>query len=423
MVQSGQRIAQNVWTLNESAIRADKRRVTLSSKVRGGECSASQTQTGPHREARGARLIGGAQRLGRPTLIALRDLTPGQLASWSELAQRAVEPNPFFEPEFVLPAARHLDAGHVALLVARDGAGEWLACMPVARHITYGRRRLPVFAAWRDPRYGCLGTPLVARSAVQVGVERLLEQALRASRAGVVALPLLGDDGPVAEGLRLALAAHGRRPAWRRGVKRAVMHRSTLEGGTAGLVTSRHRRDLGRLARRLSETLGAPLEATETSSLDGAVERFLTLEEAGWKGSRRTALICDHAHTLFFREMCAGFRAAGRLQLLELGTPETTVSAKCNLLSGEGVFCFRIAFDSAFAHFRPGLQLELRMLEVFRESMSQSFIDSCASPDSKLFANLWPERRPIGSYLVAANGAVSWAVRQGIAHLTSLDPD
>ena len=79
--------------------------------------------------------------IGVPTrLISLSDLSDEQVDAWRRLAARAAEPNPFFEPEFVLPAAARSTDGRGALLVLeRDG--EWLACLPVrpARHPSSGR--------------------------------------------------------------------------------------------------------------------------------------------------------------------------------------------------------------------------------------------------------------------------------------------
>ena len=50
------------------------------------------------------------------------------------------------------------------------------------------------------------------------------------------------------------------------------------------------------------------------------------------------------------------FRAAGRLQLLALTAGERTAALKCNLLAGDEVFCFKIAYDEAYARFSPGVQ-------------------------------------------------------------------
>jgi CelD/BcsL family acetyltransferase involved in cellulose biosynthesis len=345
----------------------------------------------------------GGSRTTTSSTIALRDLSARDLAAWRELASQAAEPNPFFEPEFVLTAARHLGDAHVELLVVHE-AGQWLACMPVRHGVRFGRARMPALSSWRH-LYCFLGTPLVARSAVDDATERLLEHAMRASRMGVLVLRTLGEDGPVKPAL---LGALGREPAMRRSFSRAVLHRD----GDA-VVSSRHRRDLRRLARRLGETLGDPLEVRDVSDDDAHIDGFLALEAAGWKGERGTAM-ASAGHGPFFRELCEQFRAAGRLQLLVLTSGERAVSYKCNLLTPEAVFCFKIAFDESLGRFRPGLQLELRMLEIFREQMSQAWMDSCADPDSKLFEHLWPERRPIGSYVISSSRALSWTIDHAV---------
>jgi CelD/BcsL family acetyltransferase involved in cellulose biosynthesis len=200
-----------------------------------------------------------------------------------------------------------------------------------------------------------------------------------------------------------------------------VLRRAELAGGSDSLISSRHRRDLRRLARRLGEELGAPLELSDVSGRAAAVERFLALEASGWKGQQETALLSRLEHADFFRDVCAAFRAAGRLQLLEFGTTERVVSGQCSLLAGDAVFHFKIAFDESAGHYRPGLQLELRMVDLFSEHMPQTWIDSCADPDSGLFRSFWPQRRRIGSYVIASNRAISWMIDHGAAHLGLAD--
>lgn len=348
--------------------------------------------------------------------LMLDELEPRHLAAWRELAGRAVEPNPFFEPDCLLPAARYLATSRVGLVVVEGGDREWLACMPVVSRLQLRRARVPVWSAWRHV-HGPLGTPLVARSAVEPATERLLEQALRLSRLRLVALPWLGEDGPVAAGLLAALRARGRRPVLHRSFERAMMRRPTLAGGVEVLLGRGHRRDLARLERRLAEQLDAPVEVRDESGSGAAVDLFLAVEASGWKGEQGTAFASQAGHDQFFRELCTRFRETGRLQMLTLGSAERTVSFKCNLLAGDGVFCFKIAFDESFARYRPGLQLELRMLELFRDRMEQAWMDSCAAPNSPLFEHLWPERRQIGSYLIAANGALAWTIARGAPYL------
>src|ERR1019366_2430848 len=272
--------------------------------------------------------------------------------------------NPFFEPEFVLPAARHLGGSDVGLLVVEGHDREWLACMPVIPRLKRGRTTLPAITAWRAPPYGCLGTPLVAEPTVELATERLIEHALHRSRVGIVALPWLGDEGPVAAAVRGRPAtrhAPFERPVWRRG------SRADLEG----TLSPHHRREIRRLARRLEEELGAPLRVRDEAERAGSVEDFMTVEASGWKGQRGTALNANEAHARFFREMCAAFRASRRLQLLEL---------------------------------------EVRMIELFQQRMDQTWMDSCAPAGNKAFEQLWPERQPIASYVLAASRTVSWLI-------------
>lgn len=350
------------------------------------------------------------------TFLAVNELGAPEIGAWRELADNAVEPNPFFEPEFVVPAARYLGGDGVRLLTVRAADGAWLACMPVHADVRVRHAHLPGLIAWRH-LYCFLGTPLVDRSAVELATERLLDVALHASHLGVVVLPWLGDDGPVSAGLQSALQACGRRPALHRTFERAAMRRATLAGGVDALISSRHRRDLGRLARRLADELGGPIELRDQSECAAGVDEFLALEASGWKGERGTAMASTPAHAAFFTEMCAGFRARGRLQLLGLGGAERVVSYQCNLLAGDAVFRFKIAFDEAFGHHKPGLQLELRALEFFRAQMTQAWIDSCADPDSEMFRRFWPEHRQLGSYVIAANRAVGWTIDHGLARL------
>ncbi len=329
---------------------------------------------------------------------------------------RAVEPNPFFEPEFVLPAAQHLGGFDVGLLVAEGRDREWLACMPVVPRLKRSRATLPAVTAWRAPPYGCLGTPLVSGPTVELATERLIERALHTSRVGIVALPWLGDEGPVAAAVRGRQAtrhAPFERPVWRRGSR----------GDLEGTLSPHHRREMRRLARRLEEALGAPLQVRDEALRTGSVEDFMALEASGWKGQRGTALNVDQAHARFFREMCAAFRASGRLQLLELRAGSRVASSKCNLLAGDCVFHFKIAFDEALGPFRPGLQLEVRMIELFQQQMTQTRMDSCAPATNKAFEQLWPERQPIASYVLAASHAVGWLINHRPAVPSALSRD
>jgi hypothetical protein len=58
----------------------------------------------------------------RTRLTTLADLSERDVGAWRDLSARALEPNPFAEPDFVLPAAGRLGAGGEALLTVEDGS-------------------------------------------------------------------------------------------------------------------------------------------------------------------------------------------------------------------------------------------------------------------------------------------------------------
>lgn len=85
---------------------------TFSSRLEG------EMKMRPHQEAQ-------SLRNGEVSLLRVADLQPDDVDAWKVLARQALDPNPFFEPEFVLPleAARRQDDVHLLVLRARPEKG------------------------------------------------------------------------------------------------------------------------------------------------------------------------------------------------------------------------------------------------------------------------------------------------------------
>ena len=334
-------------------------------------------------------------------------MAAGDRERWRELAARAVEPNPFFEPLFALPAVERLGAGGTSLLVVEDDAG-WRACLPVqdARIA----RMVSGLRTWRH-LYCFLGTPLLDAEVAVPGARLLLGVVLDPGRQ--LMLESLGDGGPAAAALDEAAAELGLVTVFETGHERALLERRPAGGYLDGLRSHR-RRELNRLGRRLETELGGALTVSDDSGSEAALDRFLELEGSGWKGRGATALASSPQHAEFFRDVCRGFHAQGRLQLLSLSAGERTVAMKCNLSAGDGAFCFKIAYDEALAQFSPGVQLERENIRVFHEDRSERWQDSCADPENTMINRLWPDRRRIRTVLFARRGALAAVSRQGI---------
>ena len=340
-------------------------------------------------------------------LLAADDLDAEFLVSWGVLAARAAEPNPFFEPPFLLPALAHLDqenGGEVRLLVMRDGA-ELTFLLPVVRRRRFKGLPLDTLVGWRHP-HCFLGTPLARADALVPATRALLgPTGPHALGVSLVVLSWAATEGPVVQ----ALVAEQRRavPLVLDAFERPILRRRPAADYEDGLGRETRRR-LAQRARALTRDLGE-VTVVDRSDEPTATERFLALEAAGWKGSEGTAIASDPAHAAFFREVAAGFAAMHRLELRSLETADgTCLAMSVRLGAGDAGFCFKIAFDEQLRKYAPGLQLEVATLAGFHAS-EQQWVDACTAPGNEFFEALFTDRRQIANVLVPVGGA--WATR------------
>lgn len=346
----------------------------------------------------------------RGRVIRLEDVSLPAIEQWQSLARRAVEPNPFFEPEFALAASRHLDGSATSLLVVED-AHRWHACMPIQSARLRGV--LPIRRSRSHP-YCFLGTPLLDGTTTYAAARALLKLAVSGRAREPVLLEDLADDGPAAAAIRLAAEDLGLVTLHESRRERALLRRRA-DGGYLDGMPSHRRRELNRLGRRLEAELGGSMSVTDEAADAGSYDAFLALEASGWKGRSATALGSDPAHAAFFGQICESFGARDRLELLCLRVGDRLVAMKCNLYAGDGGFCFKIAYDEELARFSPGVQLERENVRVFAERRSELWQDSCADPENTMINRLWPDRRSVATILLTRSGVRASALRRGIA--------
>src|SRR3954452_8067275 len=194
----------------------------------------------------------------RARIHPLNTLTDGQMAAWRDLVAGAAEANPFFEPDCVLPAARHLPARDSALLVV-EGPSGWAACMPVSPVRLAGVAA--ALGTWRHP-YCFLGTPLVDRDSLALGVAELVRHPLRDKRLPLFVLQSM-TEGPVISALRSSLTDQGLALPFESSHERAALLRRE-DGEYSDGMRAHHRREFKCLWRRLEESLDGPIEVEET---------------------------------------------------------------------------------------------------------------------------------------------------------------
>jgi CelD/BcsL family acetyltransferase involved in cellulose biosynthesis len=327
-------------------------------------------------------------------MLALGEILPSEVEEWKALAARAAEPNPFFEPEYVIPAAEFIGGRRVALLVVKGSDG-WLACLPVHRPRTWHRVPARGLVTWQH-RYCFCGTPLVRSDCVESAVGEMTRELMLQRAAAFVGLDSVSDEGPVREALRASIEEEGGAEL-RVDVHERAALRSRAEAQGYPTLKSKHRNELARKRRRLEDELGGGLETLDRAGESGAVEEFLELEASGWKGRGGTALASVELDAQFFRTVCQSFRELGRLHLLSLEANGKRVAMACNLRAGEGIFCLKIAFDERWRRYSPGAQLTLDHVAWFHREGGASWMDSCVEPGNELVNRLWPDRRRIVS--------------------------
>lgn len=334
----------------------------------------------------------------------------GHMAAWNELAAAAVEPNVFHEPWMMLPAIEAFGRGadlRYVLVYADHGGAQPLLCglFPLERVARYNGLPFSHLRLWQY-KHCFLGTPLVRATHARTCLDAFLDW-LEADAQGAAAIKWgsVAADGPFWRALGEALAESGRRGFEPYRFERAVMRRrGGVEAFLGEAVSGKGAKELRRLERRLAEA--GELQYAELREADEAeqwIAAFIELEARGWKGRNASAIgSTDSGRRFFTRAMHAAARQ-GRLMMLGLRLAGRWIALKCNFLSGEGSFAFKIAYDEDYARFSPGTLLELENIRRFHARPELRWMDSCADPDHFMANRLWVDRRRLAD-LVTTTG-------------------
>jgi CelD/BcsL family acetyltransferase involved in cellulose biosynthesis len=332
-------------------------------------------------------------------------LSEQDVRRWTELGRSAATPNPFYEPDFVLPALEHFGEPQLDLLVAMDGAGNWIGLIPVQRRRRWRHLVGTALTGWTHP-HCFLESPLISPGHEDAVMEALLDQIRR--QVGLVAFDRFPAEGPMASALDSACERLGVKPIVWQSFERAALRRRADDDYVRSTLGAKHHRELRRKGRKLGRELGTDVAFVDRAGDPHAVDAFLALEAAGWKGDEGTALESGPG-AQFFRALCQRFSEAGRLQMLAMQAGDRTVAMSCFLIAGEGLFCFKIAYDEALAKFSPGTQLMAETASEFHRRQELQWVDSCSKPNSET-ERLWPDRRRLVTMLVPGAGAKGGAV-------------
>ncbi len=355
------------------------------------------------REFTGARA---AKAAGATELV---DLTAVPIAAWSDLCARAIEPNAFYTPEWALAVTRHVPGDHdIKALLAWDGPArkKLIGFMPVTSTWRALKLPLPVLVTWHG--YAPLATPLLDKDAAVEAASGLLRAAM-ASGAQALLFSVLTQDGAAAAAFRSAAAMLGHKPRILHREERALLNAAAdAEKELQEALGSKKLKELRRQRNRLSDDgevrFGVSVSPQQT---EAALEEFMKLEAAGWKGRRGTALGAQEGLTRFIREAARKLVPQGKFEVATLTRGANVIAAGLVVRHGQRAYFFKTAYDERRSKCSPGVQLALELTKHFCADEALTSVDSTATADHPMINHLWKGRLALAETLVPLHAGYS----------------
>ena len=330
----------------------------------------------------------------------------GYQRAWADLAGRSLEANVFLEPAFALPLLRHARFAHRpdVLLAWDDAAPERLiGLLPVALPSRW--RGLSGLARGYHHEQVALGTPLLDHECGMAAFSAMQDW-LRVHRAATaLLLTAIPADGAFARalatlpGLAVERLDRHQRAILLPAAEASGPARAPVAGGRRGKEMRRQRRRLSELGRRRYTSARTP------AAVARATERFLALENGGWKGGRGTALLADPGLARFARSMSALMARDGRCRIDAIEIDGRAVAMGIILTRGDRAHFWKTTFDERHASLSPGVQFAGDLTDALRAEPTIAAVDSCAVADHPMIDRLWPDRLAICDLLIAVDAA------------------
>ncbi|MDF1608027.1 GNAT family N-acetyltransferase [Hoeflea sp. YIM 152468] len=334
------------------------------------------------------------------------------------LTHRALEPNVFFSARFLAPAMPRLEDRVIRLMLMRDETethSRMRMLLPYSVEKPGFSVGASIIRVWANP-FGPLGTPLLDREDAAETLDNMLEALGRPESGlpGILVLPDMRLNGPVAALLRAVAASRNLSVAVTDEAQRPFLE-STLDADQylAKSVSSKHRHEMGRQWRRLSEHGELSyLVARQPEEIRYHLEEFLTLEDSGWKGRRKSAMVADRYRAAFAREAVNSLAETDSVRIHSLALDGEAIASMIVFVSAGEAWTWKTAYNENWARYSPGKLLVDRLTEWHLDDFNISRTDSCAVPDHPVMSRMWTERESMGTLVIGLDPKLDRDVRQ-----------
>jgi hypothetical protein len=186
----------------------------------------------------------------------------------------------------------------------------------------------------------------------------------------------------------------------------------------AETISKSSRRNMKRLLRQLGEKGEFEYEvARSPSEVRVALEEFLLLENAGWKGRQRTSLAADRFHAAFAREAVNNLAARDLCRIHSFKLDGRVIASLIVFVQSGHAWTWKTTYDEALSQYSPGTLLIMRVTESHLEDPNIQITDSCAVEDHPVMARLWSERREFATMVIGLQPHLDREARQVVSQM------
>ncbi|SIQ28157.1 MULTISPECIES: GNAT family N-acetyltransferase [unclassified Bosea (in: a-proteobacteria)] len=327
--------------------------------------------------------------------------------AFAELAGHALEPNPHMAPAAVGAATKLVPPEEIVVLCA------WLSeALDFERLVgVWAFRRMsgprsgfaPVLVSPLVPLYEVSSLPVVDRDRAADACRALMRHVLASGDLPhSLSLPLLPLEGPGFDALSEACADIGGSMAVYESWSRPVMIPRPGDEPESYLrrsLGSRYKKRMQQV-RAVGRSGALTFRRSRGAAASEALEAFLVLEAAGWKGKSGTAIACDPDHARYIRRLVQLFAEADGVLVDALLLDGKTLAMGLLLESAGRRHFLKIAYDEAEARHSPGRLLTVAMLRADLGGAPPAFFDSGAGEEVDAGTYVWGERRRMGNVVM-----------------------
>jgi CelD/BcsL family acetyltransferase involved in cellulose biosynthesis len=280
-------------------------------------------------------------------------------AEWEALAERVDAP-PFVRPGWIEAWMGAFSSARPAILATRT-EGRLTGVLPLLRR--HGALTSPT--NWHTPAFGAL---VDGR-----GAARALAEALLAERAACTDLSHLDATDPLIEEVRNAAGGAGRRTIERLVARQPYVDLSGGFDAYEATLPRKHRKEVGRLRRRLAAEGTVSFEFADGSErLDALLEEGFAIEGSGWKADQGSAIVSRPDTLRFYTDIARWAAAGGWLRLAFLRLDGRAIAFDMCIEAAGATYVLKGGFDASYRRLGPGVVLT-------HESLARAFERDLAS--------------------------------------------